>query len=263
MISERTRLQYLKRMGIASYVPTRQLAGARPSIRLIATGQRGESAAQVAHGKPASLQSVRELLSKTVPKEAAPQPVTATPGSETPQPHDRSLKATPPRGDLAKSSERKQVVTNSEDTGTKPADVYDDTPMHLSVFQYQALAVLVELPHQAGIYALDNTHRILIADAIRLATGTFDGALLTERELHWPLTGAKAMGLAGSAYDLLSGYLDMQEPELIIAMGKLPESEDVQLTIKRVVGPSVQQLVNDAASRTQFADELITLRNSL
>lgn len=75
MASEKIRLEYLKRMGITSYVPRRQLEGAKPSVRLIPTGASASTSPVQAIGNNAashSLESVKALLNRSA-KAAAPE----------------------------------------------------------------------------------------------------------------------------------------------------------------------------------------------
>lgn len=76
MASEKVRLEYLKRMGITSYVPRRQLEGAKPSVRLIPTGASASSSPVQAVGANGasshSLESVKALLNRS-PKATAPE----------------------------------------------------------------------------------------------------------------------------------------------------------------------------------------------
>ncbi|NVK11598.1 MAG: hypothetical protein HWD83_06320 [Gammaproteobacteria bacterium] len=280
MTSEKTRLEFLHRMGIRSYVPKRQLPGALASIRLVPSdgsafpaieahgantdSAKVSSASKVEHGIQ-SLASVKALLAKpaindlkTANAQAAQTDATPQSGSYEQSTPANGVSHKPTDQNTDQSKHLNNTASHQQNLPGASAvqDAIDapEQPVHLVVFQYQSLCVVSALGEAQGIYSLDPVHRVLIGDAIRLTLGDYDANQLREQELHWPLLGKNAPK-RGTAHEFLSGFFDAQSPELLIDFGGVVQS--IVLGAKRLQAETLNELVGDASKRTQLADQLI------
>lgn len=280
MTSEKTRLEFLHRMGIRSYVPKRQLPGALASIRLVPsdgsafpaieahganTGSAKVSSASKVEHRIQSLASVKALLAKPAISDLKTANASAAQTNATPQ-SGGSEPSTPASEVLRKPINQAQEHATRlnhdvslhkklpDTSAVQDAIETPEQPVHLVVFQYQSLCVVSALGEARGIYSLDPVHRVLIGDAIRLTLGDYDANQLREQELHWPLLGKNA-AKRGTAHEFLSGFFDAQSPELLIDFGGVVQS--IVLGAKRLQAETLTELAGDASKRTELADQLI------
>lgn len=262
MVSEKHRLDYLHRMGIRSYVPKSQLPGAMPSIRLVPTGQSANTPAVVAKGRPAptsqsighSIDSVKALLRRDDQDATAKSKNNAT---ESPIPPETSTGSKPSEDSFSitvkSSSNRTTDQSDHRETIEKP---FAPTEIHCISFRYGGLTIICELVNSNEIFTLPSTHRILITDAIRLVTGSFDAELLHEREIHWPLPGRRiTVNSTEAISDLLVGLLDADPPGFIVCFGEVLKS--IAHSYPSLHAPTLSELVSNADLRTTLADRLI------
>lgn len=207
------RHQYLETMGIASWLPRRQLPGARvtpewvweycwpenDSSQIQGKGN-GKSASFVhpADRAIAAKQARAELsASFDAPAKAAPEKVAAAPVSSEPKPL-RSPESTPKP--VAEVVERLTAATQHEAVAIElpePTEQTEQSPFKLAFMAYQDCLVIDSLPPvssatRQGSGQADAHHQILL-DKILRSIGFVGGSAADYYTLPWPMFASKSL----------------------------------------------------------------------
>ncbi|BBB25055.1 hypothetical protein [Amphritea japonica] len=208
------RHQYLETMGIVSWLPRRQLPGARPTPDWVweycwpedessQSSEKGKTATasfvNPADRAIAAKQARAELSAsfdaparKTVPEKAA-----ATPAASTPQPVRSPESAPKP---VAEVVEGLAVVAQPEVVAIdlpEPAEQTEQSPFKLAFMAYQDCLVIDSLPPvssatRQGSAQADAHHQILL-DKILRSIGFVGGSATDYYTLPWPMFASKSL----------------------------------------------------------------------